>query len=99
MTAPTPAPVQQFVLLQLTSDPSGAVVRIGGEDRGTTPTQLELVGDAAKYNSSLEIVFVKDGYRSTILSRTVTSFRPSALRLTPRYPLRSVVIRLARPDG
>jgi hypothetical protein len=65
----------QFVLVQLTSDPTGTEIRIEGLVRGTTPTQIELVGDPARYGRTVEIVFSRPGYRSTKVTRTITSDR------------------------
>lgn len=60
----------KFSRLSVESTPSGASVYVGGEDRGTTPTELRLRAD-----KPLEIVLKKEGYEKWERTLTLTSNR------------------------
>ncbi|MCA9607843.1 MAG: protein kinase, partial [Myxococcales bacterium] len=69
---PEPPPVRiASVLVELDSDPPGAMVRIGEQEYGPTPAQVELTGPNAEPGHELSFVFVLNGHRDLTISRNV----------------------------
>lgn len=84
-----PAPMPP-VLLSLRSFPSGATVRIGDREYGTTPADVELPPELATEGAELDLTFSRAGHRDAVEHVTVHGERMEvSARLT----------RIARPSG
>jgi hypothetical protein len=94
--APAPAPVgappRDVPVVAVTSTPSGAHVRAGGVDRGTTPVSIRLddLGDAST------LVIEKPGY--TAVTRAVAGDPPAAIQVS-LDPITRFEGVWALPDG
>jgi eukaryotic-like serine/threonine-protein kinase len=66
-----PPPSIRSVLVELDSDPPGAMVQIGEQQYGPTPAQVELTGAQAEPGTELTFVFSAEGFRETRATRRV----------------------------
>ncbi len=84
--AQRPAEVER-VQIVLSTDPGGAEVFVDEQSIGTTPLDIEWVGEQARRNREVAFRFVKSGYRPLTVTRVITSDRiaiDSALEALPR---------------
>jgi len=84
-TAPNPA--TQRVQIVLSSDPGGAEVFVDERSLGSTPLDIEWVGEAATPGREVVFRFVKSGYRPLTVSRVIAGERiqvDSTLEALPR---------------
>ncbi|MCB9594442.1 MAG: serine/threonine protein kinase [Sandaracinaceae bacterium] len=77
-----PEPAIASVIIELDSDPPGAMVRVGEQSYGPTPTQVELTGDVASPGHEVSFVFTLNGHRDYTISRNVPAEGP--LEVTAR---------------
>ncbi|MBX3272885.1 MAG: serine/threonine protein kinase [Sandaracinaceae bacterium] len=78
----TPVAPIPSVVLELDSEPPGAMVQVGDGRHGPTPTQVEITGEAAGPGQELNFVFTLAGHRDFTVSRNVPAQGP--LRVTAR---------------
>ena len=71
-TPETEAPVQR-VLVSLRSEPAGAMVRIGDQEYGPTPADVEWTGDDAAAGRQVTFLFQLDDHRDFTVTRTIIS--------------------------
>jgi formylglycine-generating enzyme required for sulfatase activity len=78
-----PKLVPGWAVVSITSEPSGAEARVGGQVRGSTPVELELMGG----NHRLELR--RAGYKNWV----------SDIQVKPNEPMTIGPVRLGIPDG
>lgn len=69
------AEAQRFVLLQITSEPSGASIVIDGASQGRTPAQLEWNAPPAGQDQEITITLRRAGFRTAEVRRTMKGER------------------------
>ncbi len=78
-----PKLVPGWAVVSITSEPAGAAALVGGQPRGTTPVELELMGG----NHRLELR--RAGFKNWV----------SDIQVKPNEPMRIGPVRLGIPDG
>jgi serine/threonine-protein kinase len=92
---PIVEPVLRSVIVELDSQPPGAMVHIGENEYGPTPAQVELTGALAEPGVELTFLFSVAGHRDTTVVRAV----PASGSLEVSARLRRVVVRTPRRGG
>ena len=89
---PRVEPVLRSVIVELDSQPPGAMVHVAEHEYGPTPAQVELTGALAEPGAELTFVFSVAGHRDTTIVRAVPASGPlevsARLRRVARAPRR-----------
>lgn len=94
-------PDLERVQIVLSTDPGGAQVFVDERVIGTTPLDIEWVGDQAHRGREVVFRFVKDNYRPLTVTRVITSERieiDSSLEALPRVSAPAMTVRVEGPE-